>query len=117
MTTATTTKVTRPMINKILIDAGFTKALWRNRETERLWNNGFLISEHKHWTSLTAAEVRFYIELGYTSMYHFNAEDEHNTITAIAEALNNNGLIAEIEFNSNGKARSVFINKFKGAAN
>jgi hypothetical protein len=40
----TAIKITRPAITKLLLEAGFVKAEWRNRNTEKLWNDGFLIS-------------------------------------------------------------------------
>ena len=45
----TAVKITRPAITKLLVEAGFTKAEWRNRSTEKLWNDGFLISLYD-WT-------------------------------------------------------------------
>ena len=44
--TTTTRKVTRPLVTKILVEAGFAKAEWRNRSTEKLWNDGFLVSTY-----------------------------------------------------------------------
>jgi hypothetical protein len=40
----TAIKITRPAITKLLVEAGFTKAEWRNRSSEKLWNDGFLVS-------------------------------------------------------------------------
>jgi hypothetical protein len=32
------------MVTKILIESGFVKAEWRNRSSEKLWNDGFLVN-------------------------------------------------------------------------
>ena len=47
--TKTAIKITRPAITKLLVESGFNKAEWRNRSTEKLWNDGFLISVYD-WT-------------------------------------------------------------------
>jgi hypothetical protein len=41
-----TTKITRPQVTKILTEAGFAKAEWRSRATEKLWNDGFMVSTY-----------------------------------------------------------------------
>lgn len=47
MTTAI--KITLPAVKTALINAGFIKAEWRNRSTEKLWNDGFLVSNSETW--------------------------------------------------------------------
>ena len=110
-TSITTNKVTRPMINKILKDEGFIKAEWRNRETEKLWNDGYLVTEVKSWLSLTTSETCYFIEYAYQNWNNFDADEIHENIMGMALALKIKGLDIFININRDGKADAIKVVK------
>jgi hypothetical protein len=92
----TAIKITRPAITKLLVEAGFSKAEWQNRSSEKLRNDGFLISLY----DLTIAGVTTYrLEVNHhlAGSWKDSAKPEIDVVTAqMFEAIQNAGIEAEL---------------------
>jgi hypothetical protein len=92
----TAVKITRPAITKLLVEAGFIKAEWRNRSTEKLWNDGFLISLYD-WTYSGVTTKRLEINHQLAGSWKDSAKPDIDSVTAkMFEAIQVAGYDAEL---------------------
>jgi hypothetical protein len=77
----TAIKITRPAITKLLIESGFTKAEWRSRSLEKLWNDGFLISVYD-WNYSGTTTKRLEVNHQLAGSWNDSAKPEIDAVTA-----------------------------------
>lgn len=92
----TAVKITRPAITKLLLEAGFVKAEWRNRNTEKLWNDGFLISVYD-WAYSGETTRRLEVNHQLAGSWKDDSKSDIDAMTAkMFEAIQQAGVEAEL---------------------
>jgi hypothetical protein len=92
----TAIKITRPAITKLLIESGFTKAEWRSRSLEKLWNDGFLISFYD-WNYSGTTTKRLEINHQLAGSWKDDAKSDIDAMTAkMFEVIQAAGIEAEL---------------------
>ena len=94
---ATATKITLPAVKNALINAGFVKAEWRNRSSEKLHNSGFLASHSEIWVKDSETDrvvMQKVIMVDWVMKYSKDSDAPHinSMINQMSEALTAAGI-------------------------